>query len=253
MGLHTNPALNASPLGQEGCGACLVRTSSFCGALLAETPDAPCPSQVPLVPLLQDHRTTPARKVICRADEPLVGIPVICDGWAARVVHLPNGRRQILSFLLPGDFVSLFAMFTDAFDYYVEAITPVSYCHYNRAYIDAKLATQPNVFRALAAALLDEKKQADQLVIDLGRRPAEARVARLILSLRERLDARGLVTGPTFAFPLRQQHIADAVGLTPVYVNAVFAAFRRGGLMEIADRSATIADVAGLERIATLN
>ena len=190
--------------------------------------------------------------MIYRAGEPLDGILTICDGWAARVSHLPNGRRQILSFLLPGDFVSFVAMFTDVFEFFVEAVTPLRHCYYNGASIEARLA-RPNVFRAWVAALLQEKEQADQLVIDLGRRSAEARIARLFLSLRDRLGARGMISGQSFAFPLRQQHIADATGLTPVYVNHVLAAFRQDGLIVIADRSATIFDLAGLERVADHN
>jgi CRP/FNR family transcriptional regulator, anaerobic regulatory protein len=205
------------------------------------------------VPLLQHYRTAPARSMIYRAGEPLNGMPTICDGWAARVSHLPNGRRQILSFLLPGDFVSFVAMFTDVFDFFVEAITPVRYSYYNRASIEARLARQPGVFRAWTTALLQEKKQADQLVADLGRRSAEARIARLFLSLRERLGARGMISGQSFAFPLRQQHIADATGLTPVYVSHVLASFRQGGLIAMAGRSMTIINLAGLEHAAGQN
>jgi CRP/FNR family transcriptional regulator, anaerobic regulatory protein len=247
LGQQAKLVSNASPLGQEVCAACLLRSVNFCGALLADSPGEPCISQVPL---LQHYGAAPARHMVYRAGEPLDGILAICDGWAARVSDLPNGRRQILSFLLPGDFVSFVAMFTDVFD--IEAVTPLRYCYYNRASFEARLA-RPNVFRAWTAALLQEKKHADQLVIDLGRRSAEARIARLFLSLRDRLAARGMISGQSFAFPLRQQHIADATGLTPVYVNHVPAAFRQGGLITMADRSATIVDLAGLDRVADHN
>ena len=54
----------------------------------------------------------------------------------------------------------------------------------------------------------------------------------------------------TMDFPLRQHHIADAVGLTVVHVGNVLAEFRRAGLLEINERSLTLADQPGLSRIA---
>jgi CRP/FNR family transcriptional regulator, anaerobic regulatory protein len=41
-------------------------------------------------------------------------------------------------------------------------------------------------------------------------------------------------------FPLRQRHIADAAGLTPVHVSKVLGEFQRARLIEISSRSLTI-------------
>ena len=97
-----------------------------------------------------------------------------------------------------------------------------------------------------------ERSRADQLIVDLGRRTADERIARLILSLGERLARRNMVReNPLeFAFPLRQHHIADATGLTAVHVNKVLTEFRRDGLIKLSDRSLTILDEARFRRIA---
>ena len=44
-------------------------------------------------------------------------------------------------------------------------------------------------------AWVDEKARADQLIVDLGRRTAEERIARLILNLVDRLAKRDMVRG----------------------------------------------------------
>ena len=53
-------------------------------------------------------------------------------------------------------------------------------------------------------------------------------------------------------FPLRQHHVADAVGLTPVHVSKVLSEFRRSGVLKISDRSLTILDPVGFRRIALM-
>jgi CRP-like cAMP-binding protein len=57
------------------------------------------------------------------------------SGWAFRFKILPDGRRQILNFLLPGDLVGLQAsLFSDSL-YDVVALTAVELCVFPRAKI----------------------------------------------------------------------------------------------------------------------
>jgi CRP/FNR family transcriptional regulator, anaerobic regulatory protein len=67
-------------------------------------------------------------------------------------------------------------------------------------------------------------------VLGVGRRTAEERIAALIVKLYKRANALGLVTDGTFAFPLTQQHIADALGLSLVHTNKTLARLRRLGM-----------------------
>lgn len=134
----------------------------------------------------------------------------------------------------------------------VEAITDVEYRTFQREEIRTLIFKDPGLIRALSKSWITEKLAADQLAIDLGRRTAHERIARLIESLKERLAARGLVRESTMEFPLRQHHIADATGLTPVHVSKVLSEFRRTGLIEIGDRSMTILNPAKFSRISML-
>lgn len=109
----------------------------------------------------------------------------------------------------------------------------------------------PKIFDRMLSAYNDEKSRADKLITDLGRRTAAERVARLLLDLWDRLEKSGMVEGDSVEFPLRQTHIADATGLTPVYVNKVLSEFRKSGLVTISDRSLQMADVTRLRRLAT--
>lgn len=192
------------------------------------------------------------RQLIYRAGEALDGVPVICNGWAVCVSRLSDGRRQILAFLLPGDLISANAVFTDRLDFFVEAVTEVRYSYCDRDDLIKQLTLEPRIFDTLVNAMLTEKRQADQLATDLGRRSASERIARLVLYLKQRLEMRGLVHDNSFDIPLRQQHIADATGLTPVHVNRVLGSFRNDGFIEAADGKLKITSLAALQRIADI-
>jgi len=73
----------------------------------------------------------------------------------------------------------------------VEAITDVRYRLFNRVQLKAAVFKNPSVFETLSKAWIEEKARSDQLVVGLGRRSADERIAQLILSLKGRLERRG--------------------------------------------------------------
>jgi CRP/FNR family transcriptional regulator, anaerobic regulatory protein len=224
---------------QLGCDLCAANGFDLCQAMSLLAPETVI-------------RVVPARRVIYREHELYDEVPFICDGWAACAIRLSNGSRQILSILLPGDMVSAALLFDARADYLVEAITDVHYRTFKRADVKASLFKHPDLFEKFSKAFIEEKIRADQLVVDLGRRTAEERIARLILNLEDRLSRRGMANQTTkeIDFPLRQHHIADATGLTPVHVSKVLSEFRRSGLVKISDRSLAILEPARFRRIA---
>jgi CRP-like cAMP-binding protein len=206
------------------------------------------------IPVHQSDHFAPARRIIFRDEDLHDAVPVICDGWAASIATLSDSSRQILSFLLPGDIVSTVLLFEPRGRYLVEAITDVRYRIFRRSELKAAVFAQPDLLEKFSKAWIEEKYRADQLIVDLGRRTADERIARLVLNLVERLVERGMARGEPveLEFPLRQRHIADATGLTPVHVSKVLSEFRRNKLIRISERSLTILDLTGFRRIANM-
>jgi CRP/FNR family transcriptional regulator len=232
------------------CAACPSYDLSLCQAVSKSAESGPLRAEY--AQLQQTHHSVPARRIICYERDLNDVVPIIGEGWAASVVMLANGSRQILSFLLPGDITSTALLFGPRSHCLVEAITEVSYCTFKRTALTALLFGDPDLFDVLSRTWIEEKSRADQLTVDLGRRTADERIARLILNLMDRLTRRGMAKGQTMEFPLRQHHIADATGLTPVHVSKVLSEFRRRGLIEISDRSLTMIDPDGFRRVADL-
>lgn len=159
---------------------CVANALGFCKALDKAALLA-APSMADRVQ--QSGHVVPARHTICRNSELHDVVLIVCDGWAASIVNLTDGRRQILSFLLPGNMVSMTHLFAAPPYCLVEAITPVRYRTFKRADLRKILFGDPNLLETLSEGWVRERQRADQLIVDLGRRDSKERVARLILYL----------------------------------------------------------------------
>lgn len=199
-----------------------------------------------------DEHVVAARRLIFRERDALESVPLICSGWAACSTTLFDGRRQILGFLLPGDIAPTATVFDQVARFSIEAVTEVRYRTIARTEFKAVLMRNAELFEAFSQLWAEEKIRADQLAVDLGRRSADERIARLILGLAEQMKRRGLADGDSFEFPLRQHHIADATGLTAVHVSKVLTEFRRNGYIDISERALTVGNSAGFRAIANM-
>jgi CRP/FNR family transcriptional regulator len=120
-------------------------------------------------------------------------VPIICSGWAMSSVALPDGRRQIISFLLPGDIVSAGSLLAPLSGQSVEAITEVTYRKFKREEVKRLLFGSSELLERLFSLWNEAKVRSDQLALDLGRRRADERIARLILRLAEKVAKRSMV------------------------------------------------------------
>lgn len=236
---------------EPGCVVCPAFEHALCEVARRHGgPSIELPSN--LIP--QAEISVRARRLIVHEHDFRDSVPIICSGWAATVALLPDGRRQILSFLLPGDIVSAELLFAPQPRRVVEAITDVRYRKYKRVELKTLLSQRADLLDRVMKAWLAEARRADRLIIDLGRRSGEERIAQLILNFVERLTERNLIgTDPIeFEFPLRQHQIADAIGMTQVHVSKVISDLRRADLIEFRERNLTVLDLAGLRARASM-
>jgi CRP/FNR family transcriptional regulator, anaerobic regulatory protein len=226
------------------CGTCKLRSSGFCGALFDGVTS---PSAVK-----KKHRTTPARQNAYRAGEFNDGALLVCDGWAARFIQLPNGKRQILSLVMPGDLISPASMFEQRFPFSIQAITKVLSCKISFHDLRARIQQSAALVETWAKLTAAEHRRADRRLVDLGQRNAMERVAALIYEILVRQEERGdLNDDNEFPFPMSQQQIAEFTGLTPVHACRVVAKLRKSGICQVGHGTAKVLDRAELERLAS--
>jgi len=164
------------------------------------------------------------RRDILGEGKPIAGAQLLVRGWAARVKIFADGRRQFLSFLLPGDLVGYCRQPAPLAVSTVTTLTEVEIC-------PAPDTAALDTIYAMSAAL--EEAYLLEQIVRLGRMSAMERIYSLFLELHERLSRAGLVTQTGFDMPLTQEILGDALGLTAVHINRMLQDARRAGLLEV--------------------
>ncbi len=205
------------------------------------------PLDAPEVRLLaeasQKRRTWPARREIIHEGDPIREHQALLSGWACRQRILSDGRRQILTFLLPGDLMNVCHHGSPLAATTVLAIQDLITCPLPDAVPSSPLA------EAYArSAALDQHYLYAQ-VARLGRFNAYERVADWLLETSDRLEQVGLSSGHRFALPITQELLADALGLTSVHVNRTLQHLRRDGVLELRSGTVTLPDRIRLEKV----
>ena len=170
---------------------------------------------------------------------------VLVEGQAFRHKTLPDGRRQIVFFHVPGDVLDLQLAFLPV-DYGVSTLSMCRFATMSRTRLADLIAAQPQIARAFWRTSFTEAAIQREWMIGMGRRSAYARVAHLLCEVYVRLQRMDLVQNNRCRFPITQNHLADAVGLSGVHTNRVLQQLRANGLIELRSRELIVRDWAGL-------
>ena len=194
-------------------------------------------------------RILPPRRNILWEEKAAEEVFTVYDGWAFTYKLLPDGRRQILDFLLPGSFIGLHVLWFKAMPHSVQSLTSVSLCVFDKEKFGDVLRRRPEFGWELLKYSASRQALSDERLSDLGRRTAKERIARLVLEFHDQLAGRGMVDRGSFPFHLRQEHIADALGLTKVQVSRTLQGLRQEGLLEVGRQTASVLDLKGLRAL----
>jgi CRP-like cAMP-binding protein len=185
-----------------------------------------------------------------QTDAPLY---TLWSGWAFRFKTLADGRRQILNFLLPGDFIGVQQRMSEALTHGVQALSDVQLCVFRRDALWELHRAQPQMGFNLTWLTAQEQSVVDDGLLSVGRRNAEERIAALLIVLFKR-SAAMLPDGGQggVPFPLTQQHIADALGLSLVHTNKTLRKLERRGLHHLENGLLFMRDGKALAQTAAL-
>jgi CRP-like cAMP-binding protein len=143
----------------------------------------------------------------------------LLSGWAFRFKTLPDGRRQILNFALPGDFLGLQTSMFNDMQHSVETLTKTIFCVFPRDKIWTLYEKFPSLAHDLTWIASRSERLLDEHLLSVGRRSALERVAFVLQHLFDKACSLGMNDGNTIQFPPTQQHLADALGLSLVHTN----------------------------------
>ncbi len=160
---------------------------------------------------------------------------IFVEGLAPGTRGLPDGRRQIIHLLLPGDSVNLCSDRWAGDDLPIVALTPVIAADAEpiRSAISQNPDSHQGLINACERAMWCEQMYCLNGIVRLGQQNAYERLAHLLLEVRERLTAVDLVSGSGFQLPVTQDIIANVLGLSLVHLSRTLRQMRGEGVIAL--------------------
>ncbi|NYZ63885.1 Crp/Fnr family transcriptional regulator [Luteimonas deserti] len=229
-------------LPHAGCDGCLSRHLAVCAALPAAETHA---LEAAAGEVMLAAGATLAHEGAARRE-----VYTVTRGMLRRVRLLPDGRRLVAGFLMPGDFIGFSG--APAYRHTIEAITESVLCVFPMQSMRRLCERYPELesgMLAQACAELDATRASLMLLARMG--PSE-RLAGFLIDLAERQRLRG-GTAHHVDLPMTRADIADHLGLTIETVSRSFTRLRQAGTIAFDDpRRIDLVDLPALRAAAGL-
>jgi CRP-like cAMP-binding protein len=165
---------------------------------------------------------------------------ILREGWVMLSRLSEDGKRQVFRSVLPGEILGFQQYLHDRAIYSAIALVDSVVCKIPN--IISLCATQPELALSLASAAARDMMLTERYLTHISHRSARERIVFMVLELYHRLRQRLLNNSYSIQFPLKQEDIADMLGLTTIHVNRTLHALKDDGLLEIHKHELTILD-----------
>ena len=179
-------------------------------------------------------------------DEPASSVFIVTSGALRLYRILPDGRRQVTGFAFPGDFLGLSML--DHYAVSADALAPMTACRFDRLAFRDLVCRQPGLMMHLHEITGQELSRAKDMMMLLGRRTADEKIAAFLVGLQVRYARIGQST-VTLELPMGRLDIADHLGLTIETVSRTLSRLDRDGCILIVPGGVRLIDQARLDRM----
>jgi CRP/FNR family transcriptional regulator len=157
-----------------------------------------------------------------------------------------SGDEQVLGFTLPGELVGLDGLADGRHSSAAMTLETTSICEMPFDSLESLCMKLPSLNRQLLRVASKEISDDHQMLMQLGKRSAEERLASFLLSLSRRYQSRGL-SATEFNLPMSRQDIGNYLGLAIETVSRLFAHFVDEELLQVNRKNITILDLPNLQ------
>lgn len=194
-------------------------------------------------------RDYPAGCIVQRERDRIEFTRIVISGWAIRFQSAPDGHRQIINFLLPGDSIGLYGSFLDESDSGVELITDGRLAEFSCAELMDTFRESARLGAALCWLGGQDERFLEQQIFRMGALNATRRIAHLLIELQQRMLAGGIRAADAMTMPITQKLIAEALGISHVHANRCCRTLEKRGLIETGPHGVTLLEPGGLKAV----
>ncbi|MFT3761303.1 MAG: Crp/Fnr family transcriptional regulator [Pseudoxanthomonas sp.] len=233
MNVRTLPARTAGAIrlrappdcsGAPACGHCTVRHLSVCGVLTPEEAEA-----------LERHVgevAVPTGRMLVREGDERRHVFTVTSGALRRIRLLPDGRRLVAGFLMPGDYIGFSG--ASRYRHSIEAIEDSELCAFSSQDMRELCDRYPGLERELLSRACAELDDTRNNLMSLARMTPIERLAGFLLDMAARRKRQGH-DDASVALPMTRADIADYLGLTVETVSRCFTKLRTQGVIATDD------------------
>jgi len=156
---------------------------------------------------------------------------VLMSGLAVCQKTSGAGDRQIVSVKIAGDILGLQNLYLDTPDHNIQALTQCDIITVPSKVLKTASEEYPEVSQAITLMMLKEASMLRELLLNIGRRDALARVAHFLCEFAIRISSPDKINNRSFELPMTQEQLGDALGLTAVHINRMLKILVRDSLI----------------------
>jgi CRP/FNR family transcriptional regulator len=157
-----------------------------------------------------------------------------------------DGREQVIGFHMGGELLGLDGIGTGHHETQATALEDSQVCVIPFHELERLSLELPGLQQQLHRIMSREMTQKEGVMLLMGSRHAEARVAAFLLNLTHRLNARGF-SASSLVLRMTRQEIGSYLGLTLETVSRTFSRFQAEGFLHVRGRQLRITDGQGLQ------
>lgn len=224
------------------CGNCSVRRLCLPAGLSLEDIER-------LEQVTRRKKVIKAGDSLFRAGDPFANLFAIRSGSFKSAVIAADGDTQVTHFALPGELLGLDGYSGRVHPSYAEALEDSSVCVLPFSQLETLAQQVPALQQQIYSIFSEELKQENDILMLLGKRSADTRLAALLINISSRYARRGY-SASQFVLSMPRTDIANYLGLTAETVSRLFSRFQKEKLIRVSGREVAILDLIGLSELA---
>lgn len=178
-------------------------------------------------------------------------IYAIRSGSVKTAVQAPDGRMQITGFHIPGELLGLSALDAGRYSCEARALETTSVCKVEAERLEALAQSIPSIQYQMLKIMSGHIRRDEDLILLLGKRSAEERLAEYLLGLSRRFASRNY--SPTeFRLSMSRGDIGNYLGIAEETVSRILSRFQQAGIVAIDRRQVRLLDLGQLEATARI-
>lgn len=191
-------------------------------------------------------------QVLFRPRERFDYVYAIRSGSAKTYVSTDDGRVQITGFHVAGELLGLSALATRMYSSEARALETMSVCKVEIERLDEISREMPTIQYQMMKIMSEQIRRDEELMLLLGKRSAEERIAEFLISLSKRFASRNY-SGTQFRLSMSRLDIGNYLGLAEETVCRIFSRFQEDGLITTDRRDVRLNDLRQLSAVAHID